>query len=333
MSVKFQDYYKVLGVSREATEKEIKAAYRKLARKHHPDLHPGEAKAAAEEKFKQINEAYEVLSDPEKRKKYDRLGERWQMGDDFYYEQQPGFDGVRFYKTTGESGFSDFFEALFGSMRSGFGGFQQRDFGGAPEHGTDVEAEVELSLEEAFHGVEKTLQLNAREVCAGCGGSGLRGQGICALCAGTGERVSPKTLSVKIPAGTREGARIRLRGQGGAGAGGTRGDLYLKVRLRPHPVFAIKGDDLEAELTIYPWQAVLGDKVEATTLDGQVTVTVPPGTHTGRRLRLRGRGLPRKEGGRGDLYLKILIDVPHGASPKELELYRSLAGLRSGQGV
>jgi curved DNA-binding protein len=335
MSVKFRDYYEVLGVSREATEKEIKTAYRKLARKHHPDLHPGEEKAKAEEKFKQINEAYEVLSDSEKRKKYDRLGERWQSGEDFHYEQQPGFEGVRFYSGgTGQSGFSDFFETLFGGgMKGAFSGFDQRDFGGRPRRGSDVEAEIELSLEEAYHGVEKTLQLNTKEICAGCGGSGIRGQGICALCAGTGEQAQPKTLSVKIPAGTREGARIRLRGQGGSGSGGVRGDLYLKVRLRPHPVFTVKGDDLEAELTVYPWQAVLGEKVEAPTLDGQVTVTVPAGTHSGRRLRLRGRGLPLKEGTRGDLYLKVMIDVPRNASPDELELYRQLAGLRSGQGV
>jgi len=328
MGIKFRDYYEVLGVSREATEKEIKAAYRKLARKHHPDLHPGEGKAAAEEKFKQINEAHEVLSDAEKRKKYDRLGERWQTGDNFQYEQQPGFEGVRFHSGSGQSGFSDFFETLFGGGMRGGGGF-----GGAPKSGTDVEAEIELNLEEAFHGVEKALQLTTRETCAACGGSGLRGQGICALCAGTGERSAPKTLSVKIPAGTREGARIRLRGQGGTGTGGTRGDLHLIVRLRPHATFTVKGDDLEANLLVYPWQAVLGDKAEASTLDGQITVTLPPGTNTGKRLRLRGRGLPQKEGGRGDLYLKVVIDVPRNISPEESEIYQKLAKLRTGQGV
>ncbi len=325
MSVKFRDYYEVLGVSRDATEKEIKSSYRKLARKHHPDLHPGEENVASE-KFKQVNEAYEVLSDPEKRQKYDRLGERWQDGEELNYESRP--EGVRFHSATGQSGFSDFFETIFGGMGGGFG---SRPFRETPQRGADIEAELELTLEEAYRGGEKALNLNVRGACSHCGGSGLKGQNFCPACAGTGEQVGQKTITVKIPPGTREGTRIRLRGQGGEGSQkGRKGDLYLRVRLLPHPVFTVKGDNLESELTVYPWQAALGAKMDATTLDGHVTVTVPPGTNSGRRLRLRGRGLPAKNETRGDHYLKILIDNPRDMSPDEKELYSKLAELRKG---
>jgi curved DNA-binding protein len=325
MSIKFRDYYEVLGVKKNATEKEIKSAYRKLARKHHPDLHPGDEKEAGE-KFKQVNEAYEVLSDPEKREKYDRLGERWQDGDNFQYD--PGPEGVRYTAGTGQSGFSDFFEAIFGGRGADAGAFRSRPFRDVPERGADIEAVLELTLEEAYRGGEKSLQMSVRDTCTLCGGSGVKDRGFCPACAGTGEQPAYKTLTVKIPPGSREGTRIRLRGQGGDGPRGQKGDLYLKVSLLPHSVFTVKGDDLESELKILPWQAVLGAKVEAHTLDGHVTVTVPSGTHSGRRLRLRGKGLPAKKGVRGDHYLKILIDIQSDMSSEETELYRQMSMLR-----
>ncbi|MBS4023598.1 MAG: J domain-containing protein [Dethiobacter sp.] len=328
MGIKFQDYYEVLGLKRDATQKEIKSAYRRLARKHHPDLHPGSEKTAAEEKFKRINEAYEVLNDPDKREKYDRLGENWQAGEDFHH--QPTAEGAQYYTNTGQSGFSDFFETLFGGARGDFSSFRGRQYRETPQRGSDIEAELELTLEEAYRGGTKSLQLNVRDICAGCGGSGLKGQGFCAACAGTGEQPAHKTLSVKIPPGTREGTRIRLRGQGGDSPGGQKGDLYLRVRLLPHPFFAIKDGDLESELTVSPWQAVLGDKVDAATIDGKATITVPPGTRSGRRLRLRGRGLVAKDGSRGDHYLKISIDIPQDTRPEEKELYQKLSELRKG---
>jgi curved DNA-binding protein len=328
MGVKFQDYYQVLGVSREAGEKEIKTAYRKLARKHHPDLHTAGDKAAAEEKFKQINEAYEVLSDAEKREKYDRLGANWQAGEDFRPHQQ-NMDGMHFYSSAGsESGFSDFFETLFGGFRPGFD-----PFGGQgrthrqPPQGQDVEAELALTLEEAYHGGEKTIQLNVSAACPTCGGSGISGNNFCPGCAGTGQTQTPRTLTVKIPPGTRDGSKIRLRGQGG-GEGSRKGDLFLKIRLLPHPLYSIEGDDLQAKLMLEPWQAVLGDKVSAATPDGTVSVTIPPGTGAGKKMRLRGKGLPGKDGGLGDLYLLVVIDVPRSLSEEETALYRQLAEAR-----
>lgn len=323
MTVKFQDYYEVLGVKRDATEKEIKAAYRKLARKHHPDLHPGEEKAAAEEKFKRINEANEVLSDPEKRKKYDTLGANWQTGDNF--QAHPDMNGTRYYSSKGNSGFSDFFESLFGGGFAGFESANPQGFRRRPQRGSDVEAELELSLEEAYRGGEKTVQLNVRDTCPTCGGAGIQGQNFCPGCGGTGEKASARTLTVKIPPGTRDGGKVRLKGQGGGSPGGTKGDLFLKIRILPHPTYKVKEDDLEAELVVEPWQAVLGSKVNAPTLDGPVTVTVPPLSRTGKRLRLRGRGLPRKDGRKGDQYLKIVIDIPRQLSEEELALYRKMS--------
>lgn len=330
MGVTYQDYYKVLGVSRDATEKEIKAAYRKLARQWHPDVHTGKGKEEAEEKFKLINEAYEVLKDPEKRAKYDQLGANWQAGQDF--RPPPDMDGFHFYTdfTGGAGGFSDFFEMLFGGAASGGFGRAGRGVRRGPVRGRDIEAELELTLEEAYRGGEKVLQLANREVCQTCGGTGYDNGSFCRRCGGTGETAGHKTLTVKIPPGVRQGSRIRLKGQGGEGlAGGGKGDLYLKVRLAPHPIFKVQELDLETEITLRPDQAVLGDKVAVPTLDGSVTMKVPPSTRTGKRLRLRGKGLPGRDG-RGDQYVRIKIDIPGQLSVEEEQLYRQLAALRKG---
>ncbi|TEB07629.1 Curved DNA-binding protein [Pelotomaculum schinkii] len=326
MSVSFQDYYEILGVSRTATEKEIKSAYRKLARKWHPDLHTGRDKETAEEKIKKINEAYEVLSDKEKREKYDRLGANWRAGDDF--QPPPDTEGFHFYTggDAGASGFSDFFEAIFG------GGFGRgaRTARRGPVQGQDAESEVELTLEEAYRGGQKSLQLSTREICQACGGQGHDGQSFCPRCGGTGVTSSTKTLAVKIPPGVADGSRIRLKGQGGEGLnGGTRGDLYLKVRILPHPLYKVRGSDLETEVTLRPEQAALGDQVSVPTLDGAVLMKVPAGSRAGRRLRLRGKGLPHK-GGRGDEYVIIKIDIPERLTAEEEKLYRQLAALRKG---
>lgn len=328
MSVTFRDYYEILGVDRKAAEKEIKTAYRKLARKWHPDLHTGKEKEAAEEKIKQINEAYEVLSDPEKRAKYDRLGANWRNGQDF--QPPPDMDGFHFYNTAGgATGFSDFFETLFG------GGFSfGRQGGGAGRRGLisgqDVESDLELTLEEAYRGGEKNLQLSTREVCPVCGGAGYDHNSFCRRCGGTGLNAGVKTLAVKIPPGVREGSRIRLKGQGGEGlSGGAPGDLYLKVRLLPHPVFKVQDYDLETELVLRPEQAALGDELSVITLDGPVNVKVPAGIRAGKRLRLRGKGLPR-QGARGDQYVRVIIDLPEHLTEEEEQLYRQLAALRRG---
>jgi curved DNA-binding protein len=241
-------------------------------------------------------------------------------------------DGFEFYTNFdgGAGGFSDFFELLFGGS-SPFGrAARGRAAHRGPLRGQDVESELELTLEEAYRGGEKTLQLSTGELCPACGGTGHNDMAFCPACGGTGETTATRTLTVKIPPGVREGSRIRLKGQGGEGLnGGARGDLYLKVRLLPHPVFKVLGEDLETEITLRPEQAVLGDRVTVPTLDGPVTMKVPAGTRSGKRLRLRGKGLPRRDG-RGDEYVRVNIDIPEHLSAEEERLYRQLAALRKG---
>ncbi len=349
MAVKFQDYYKILGLDRSATEKDIRDAYRKLARKYHPDLQPPEKKEEAEKKFKEIGEAYEVLKDPENRKKYDRLGPNWQHGDEFASYQQHGqpqwdtrdFEGMRrdfsgpegfsfsFGGEGGRSGsFSDFFEAIFGQgfNREGAEEAFSRSRTRRPSRGVDIEAELEVTLEDVYHGREKQFQINLQDLCTQCSGTGQLGRSFCSLCGGSGQVNETRTIKVKIPRDARDGKKIRLKGQGGeAGAGGEKGDLYLKINVAPHHLFKLKGDDLEADLKVYPWQAALGAKVNAPTLDGSVRLTVPPRTHTGHRLRLKNRGMPGKTGTSGDLYLRIVIDNPQEINPEEEKLYQQLA--------
>jgi len=302
-----KDYYEVLGVKRGASDDEIKKAYRKLARKFHPDLNPGDK--TAENQFKQLQAAYDVLSNPDDRKLYDQHGENWRAVKAGGEAPPPGweraarstagpdpraggfnvndFDFGRF-STGGEGGF-DIFEELFGGAR---GSNQRRG------RGRDIEAELELSLEEAHRGGRRTLQMQTDEI---------------------------KTIDVNIPAGVRDGSTVRLAGQGGAGANGSEpGDLYLHLRLLPHPVFTVKGDDLEVELPLAPWEAVLGANVEAPTIEGKVGVKVPAGARSGQRLRLRGQGLNKRSGGRGDEYVRLKIVVPKEVSDEERRLYEEL---------
>lgn len=317
MAVQFRDYYETLGVSKTASEDEIRSAFRKLARKYHPDV--AKDKKTAEEKFKQINEAYEVLSDPEKRRKYDQLGEHWNQPGGFQpppqwgggqpggYRWGGGEDGgVEF--EFGGTGFSDFFEAFFGGGRgrSAFGGFGQRDV--MAERGHDVEADIMVTLEEALHG--STRQVSLRR-----GGS-----------------KKTETYQVKIPRGVREGQRIRLAGQGEAGErGGKSGDLFLRVRLARHPDFSVEGSDLVHEVKIAPWQAVLGDQLIVPTLEGNARLKLPPGTQGGQRFRLRERGLPGVSGQRGDLYVVVQIALPKKLTEREREIWEQLARLHGSE--
>ena len=341
MSVKFQDYYELLGVERSAGEKEIKSAYRKLARKWHPDLHPAAEKEKAEEEFKRINEAYEVLKDPDKRARYDRLGSRWKDGQDF--QAQPDMDGVRYYSSDGgfggsggheggfEGGFSDFFNSFFGGQGPAAGGRTGRSAYRGPVRGEDLESEIELSIEEAYQGVNKSIRVRGSEICSGCGGSGTRDQGFCPQCGGTGSVPDEKTLDIKVPAGVKEGSRIRLKGQGGGGQGSApKGDLFLKVRLRPHPVFKLKDSNIEVDAVIRPDQALFGDRIPVMTLDGNVNVRVPAGSRSGSKLRLKGKGFTGKNKTRGDQYIRLVIDLPPDLSDEEKELYQKLHDLRKG---
>ncbi|MGI9115839.1 MAG: DnaJ C-terminal domain-containing protein [Chthoniobacterales bacterium] len=315
MGVQFRDYYETLGVSKTASEDEIRTAFRKLARKYHPDV--AKDKKTAEEKFKQINEAYEVLSDPEKRRKYDELGANWnQPGGGFQPPphwgggghpgggfQWSGSDngGVEF--EFGGTGFSDFFEQFFGGGRgrSAFGGFGQ---GTAAERGSDVEADIMVTLEEALKGSTRTVSLRR-----------------------AGSKKT-ETYQVKIPRGVREGQRIRLAGQGEAGErGGKSGDLFLRVRLERNPDFSVEGSDLVHEVKIAPWQAVLGDTLVVPTLEGNARLKLPPGTQGGQRFRLRERGLPGVSGQRGDLYVVAQIQLPKKLTERERELWQQLAQL------
>ena len=315
MAVQFRDYYETLGVSKTASDEEIRSAFRKLARKHHPDV--AKDKKTAEEKFKEINEAYEVLSDPGKRKKYDQLGANWNQPGGFQpppdwgsgaqpggYYQWSGGDGGGIDFEFGGTGFSDFFEAFFGGGRgrSAFGGFGQRER--TAERGSDVEADIMVTLEEALHGATRQVSLRR-------GGS---------------KKV--ETYQVKIPRGVREGQRIRLAGQGEAGErGGKSGDLFLRVRLARHPDFIVEGADLIHEVRIAPWQAVLGDQLVVPTLEGNARLKVPPGTQGGQRFRLRGCGLPGVSGSRGDLYVVVQIAIPKKLSDREREIWEQLAQL------
>ena len=316
MAVKFQDYYETLGVARSATPDEIKLAFRKLARLYHPDV--AKNKVTGEAKFKVINEAYEVLGDPEKRRRYDELGPNWQDnstgpstagGGARRRTQSP--QGETDFEFSG-TGFSDFFESFFGGGRDGFG--SRRPSAGRPDGdgesfaqpGQDVEADLLVTLEEALRG-------SLRKVTLRRPGDDQ-----------TAERTN--TYQVRIPPGVREGQRIRLAGQGSTGfGGGATGDLYLRVRLARHPDFSVQAADLYCDLNLAPWEAVLGVEAKIPTLDGRTTLRVPPGTAAGSKLRLRGLGLPRADHTRGDLYAKVRIQTPATISAEERTLWEQLS--------
>lgn len=324
MAVQFRDYYEVLGVKKSASEAEIKSAFRKQARKYHPDVNPGDK--SAEDKFKEVNEAYEVLSDPEKRKRYDQLGPNWKAGEEFrpppgWERQYAGDAGDFFGAGASAGGFSDFFESLFGGRRGARGGQ------GFAMRGSDIEAEIALTLEEAHRGGSRSVTLQSSEACAECRGTGSKdGKTICPTCRGAGAVRRPKSLEVTIPKGLRDGSVIRLGGQGEPGMNGAQaGDLFLRARIQPHRLFEISGtDDVQVELPIAPWEAALGAKVMVPTLEGPVEMTIPAGTQGGQRLRLRGQGLNRRGGGRGDQYARLKIVVPPRLTEQEKEIFEKL---------
>jgi curved DNA-binding protein len=318
MAVKYRDYYEILGIKRDAAQNDVQRAYRKLARKYHPDVNK---EAGAEDKFKEINEAYEVLKDPEKRKMYDQLGPNWKAGQDF--RPPPGWEGQfdfgrggaqTEFQWGGSGGFSDFFEAMFG----GTGGFRQARGGAGPggfgrgavfqQAGADQETTIRVSLEEAFLGGTKPILLQSRTI-------NPQGQ----------LQVQERRFDVKIPPGILPGQRIRLAGQGEEGmGGGPKGDLYLKVEIEPHAVFELKGRDVSMDLPVAPWEAVLGSEIRVSALSGSIDLKIPPGTQGGQKLRLRGKGMPNLKGTPGDLYVTVVVKVPTHPSEKEKELFEEL---------
>lgn len=330
METKYRDYYEILGLKRDASEKEIRDTYRRLARKYHPDINPGDKKA--EEKFKEINEAYEVLRDPEKKAKYDRLGTNWQAGADF--RPPPGWEGVHvrmddFRDFAGLRGgdFSDFFSSLFG-QRPGGGFSQKTPHRGRKTRGEDVDADLKITLEEAYRGGRRSITIQKRERCSDCEGKGVVNRSSCSTCSGMGTILKPRRLDIKIPAGVKDGSRIRLARQGEEGIGGGRaGDMYLHIKLEPHPHFTVIDHDVQIELPLMSWEAILGTEVEVLTLKGYVKMKIPPGIQSGQRLRLRGLGLSGKGGKKGDQYVKTKIIVPKTISDREKDLYRELAQL------
>lgn len=313
MPVEFKDYYDILGVARDASDAEIKQAFRKLARRYHPDVTKERNKATAEDRFKEVNEANEVLSDPEKRRKYDELGANWNRPDRQapWPQGEPGggeqgpefhFDGT---------GFSSFFEQFFGSRGHPFGGSGRARASGTgrpafAQRGQDIEGDILVTLGEVLHGSTRTVNLQRSDPRTG--------------------RSTVQTLQVKIPPGVREAQLIRLAGKGQEGlGGGDSGHLYLRVRVAKHPDFRARGADLYCDLELAPWEAVLGATIRMPTLDGTVSLRVPAGTVAERQFRLRGKGLPTGDGTRGDLHAIVSIQVPSELTPEQKALWGQLA--------
>ncbi len=297
MGMKYKDYYEVLGIERNSSEAAIKKAYRRLARQYHPDVNK---ESGAQERFQEISEAYEVLGDPEKKKRYDELGANWQQGQEF--TPPPGWENVHFEFSgsgghgsgfSGRGGFSDFFDSIFGDMMGGHSGFHAR-----PQRRTHDEVELTITLEEAFRGVKKRIS-----VCAADG-------------------AKPKIYDLKIPPGTRDGAKLRLRNQG------QNGDLLIRIHIAPHPRFKVDGADLETNIPLAPHQAVLGGKVGLQLLEGHASLNIPAGTQPGKKFKFSGKGLKKPGGGHGDLYAVTQITIPNNPSAEERRLYEELAKLK-----
>jgi curved DNA-binding protein len=306
--MEYKDYYKIMGVSKEATQKEIKLAYRKLARKYHPDV---SKEKDSEDRFKELGEAYEVLKDPEKRTAYDQLGTNWKAGQQGF-QPPPDWDaGFEFHGdsftsgSAGAAGFSDFFESLFGQAGAGF---QQRSAGSGQYQmrGQDSHAKVFIDLEDAYQGASRGLTLQSTVM-----GADDRPQ------------LKPRTLNVKIPKGVKAGQNIRLKGQGSPGAGGgSAGDLYLEIEFNPHSIYKVEGADVSLELPISPWEAALGGKIKVPTPSGMIDLTIPEAISSGKKMRLKGRGIPAKQP--GDFYVILEIVLPDSISDKEKALYKEL---------
>ncbi|MHB8575405.1 MAG: DnaJ C-terminal domain-containing protein [Dehalococcoidia bacterium] len=342
-----QSLYELLGVKRDASEKEIRTAYRKLARKYHPDVNPGDAKAEAT--FKKINAAYEVLSDSDKRKKYDRYGSNWEHADEIDRAQKERASAGQWFRTaqqgrttsssgsSGSSGSTGGFrvgEFDTGELGDIFGNiFRSRQ--PAARKGDNIEYPLEISLEEAYAGTMRTLTMQMSEPCIGCNGTGLAGEAVCQVCDGAGSLSKPRKLEVKIPAGVKTGSRVRIAGEGQPGTGGAaKGDLYLKATVAANDRFERKGDDLYEEVNVPLYDALLGGEIEVATMTGRVVLKVPAGTQNGKTIRLSGKGMPKLgSSGSGDLFVRVRVLLPADLSPREQELFGELRALRQKEAV
>ncbi len=325
-----KDYYKTLGVNRGDSEQDIKKAYRRLARQYHPDVNPGDK--SAESKFKEINEAYEVLSDKDKRQKYNKYGDQWQYADQF--EKAGGSQNVRWdFGGSGSQGvqfdkgdLEDLLGGIFGRSRTG--GFTRQ---ARPRRGRDIEHPVEVTLEEAFNGANRILSMESREACPSCGGTGRIQNAVCSACMGSGAVSGMKRIEVKIPAGVKDGSRVRISGKGEAGyAGGKSGDLYLIISVKPHRQFQRSGDNLKVEVSVPLMGALLGGEVQVPTLKGKkLALKIPEETQNGREFKLKGQGMPKlNSNSKGDLLAKVKIVLPEKLTDEEKKLYKQLAALR-----
>lgn len=348
------DFYETLGVKRDATEKDIRQAFRRLARRFHPDVNPGNADAEA--RFKEINAAYEVLSDAENRKKYDKYGDQWQHADQIEEMRRrqggAGFGnggfGARGFASQGFGGGGQTYEFNIEDLEDlgGFGGggggsifenlFRRGGAGGGAgrRRGQDVESSTRISLEEAYQGATRTVEVReGLETCRICGGEGKIAGATCHACRGTGNAAPLKRIEVTIPAGVQSGTRIRVAGRGAPGAnGGPNGDLYLNVEVRPHPRFERKGDDLHVEVDVPVADAALGGEVRVPTLKGRaLALTIPAGTQGGKVFRLAGQGMPRQRGGFGDLHAKARLVIPEHLTEEQRELFERLRAAGQGE--
>jgi DnaJ-class molecular chaperone len=335
MAVEFKDYYRILGVDRSADDKTIKSAYRKLARKYHPDVAKGKD---AGDRFREITEAYEVLSDPDKRRRYDTLGPDWQR----HAQPPPGGQPGGVHVEYGDLGdFSEFFQTIFGDLggrhgaRAGRGADVEDFLGGLggggrrAARGADVQANVTITLEEAYSGTRKGFEFDVEEPCPTCRGAGNVGGKPCTTCRGSGWQRGRHEVDVRIPAGVRTGQRVRVSGEGAPGAG-ARGDLYLVVTVAPHREFERRGDDIHLAVPITAPEAALGVTLQIPTLRGKVSMKVPPATSSGRTFRLPGYGMPRTKGGvAGNQLVSVRIVMPSDLTADEKELYEKLKALRS----
>lgn len=333
--MRFQDYYKTLGVGRAADSDQIRTAYRDLARKLHPDVNKNRD---AEERFKQVNEAYQVLSDPEKRTRYDRFGADWEryqttsngaqsdFSQWFSGAQRDSGQTQREYRSAGNEGFSDFFETMFGSQPS-----TQRRRRPA-RRGNDHEYPVQIGFREAFTGTTRVFETQVPAPCGECGGSGLSDGDLCITCGGSGTIQTRSKLEVTIPPGIREGQRVRVAGKGSPGSGGgAAGDIYLKVQVRPDPKFSLEHTDVRTDVDVPLYTALLGGEVVVTTLTGKVALAIPPETQNGRVFRLRGQGWPTGANAeeRGDLLARVQVAIPQDLSEDERAAFERLRSLRA----